>query len=456
MERFNNMLSVRLIAGLLFLGALFVCTEDRSLAATIGYLSLGEAGTSASQFPAPIDNVQDLQVAPGRASALVSSTDSTPQIETGGLSSITRAILHLRYCVCSSVHQLFAPSSPVSTESHAPVTPTPAIPSTLFLFMTGIAAVVAVARRPHNGFARSLRATVPIEPPHIPVPGYLLLLSNDARFVQDVAAGLARYSYVVESVHDTEKAGLLAGRQAPALVLVDRRETGWQTLRRSSLFQTVPMMTLVPAGLGVTDEACAGDLEWGMDSTHVCDENPRLLVAKVRALLRRSAWLEQTATVVRAGQVELDVERCEVRVAGQAHHLPPVQFKLLKRLMESPGKVFRRQELLDHIWGEGYAVEGHTLDVHICWLRRLLAHDPTHRQTIATIRGVGVKFVVEPSSDVLTLACKAWVQKKLARRARTRPRIGRSANRITVHPSIAARPPAMPSMVVDVNLQPSA
>jgi DNA-binding winged helix-turn-helix (wHTH) protein len=171
------------------------------------------------------------------------------------------------------------------------------------------------------------------------------------------------------------------------------------------------MMTVVPPGFGWTEDACVDDLEHGIDSTHVCDENSRLLIAKVRALLRRSAWLSKESTVVRAGQVELDVDRCEVRVAGQANHLPPVQFKLLKRLMESPGTVFRRQALLDHIWGEGYAVEAHTLDVHIFWLRRLLERDPARRQTIATIRGVGIKFVIDTVSDRSPNVCDAWPDK---------------------------------------------
>ena len=134
--------------------------------------------------------------------------------------------------------------------------------------------------------------------------------------------------------------------------------------------------------------------------------------------------------------MELDADRCEVRVAGQVHHLPPVQFKLLKRLMESLGRLFRRQELLDHIWGEGYAVEGHTLDVHICWLRRLLAHDQARRQTIATIRGIGIKFVVDPDSNVMPPACDAWVRDKRVRRVRPRPQISRSASRNSVCSSV--------------------
>lgn len=256
-----------------------------------------------------------------------------------------------------------------------------------------------IAQETHASLPSPVRPSVQVDSPRLPLPGYLLFISEDIGLAQDLAAHLVRYGYRMESVPSTSEAGTMASRQAPALILVDRRLPGWQVLRQSSLFQTVPMMTILPAGSSLTDEACISDLDSGMDSTHVYEENARLLAAKVRALLRRSAWLRKIPTVIRVGQVELDIDRYEVRVAGKANHLPPVQFKLLKYLMESPGIVFRRQELRDHIWGAGYTVEAHTLDVHIFWLRRLLERDQTRGQTIETIRRVGIKLVVNHASD---------------------------------------------------------
>ena len=422
------MLNGRLIAGLLCMVALGVGAADLSHAATISFVEADAASAPSVLLPASLGSVGDQSVSADEGSAVaaqavslapVLGSDSLPQFETGGLSAITRAILHLRFCVCSGLRQLVALSSPVSTESTAPVMPTPAAPGAMFLFMIGIVTVVGVARRPHSGLVPTLRSSVQVETLRIPLPGYLLLVSDDAQFAQDLVSRFVRYGYVVEWVPGTAEATSLAERQAPALVFVDRRRSGWQIVRQAAPFRTVPMMTVVPAGLGWTEEACVNDLlEHGMDSTHVCDENSRLLVAKVRALVRRSVWLDKESMVVRAGQVELDVDRCEVRVAGQANHLPPVQFKLLKRLMESPGTVFRRQELLDHIWGEGYAVEAHTLDVHIFWIRRLLERDPARRQTIATVRGVGIKFVIDTVSDRSASVCGAWPGKTTVRRSR--------------------------------------
>jgi len=273
------------------------------------------------------------------------------------------------------------------------------------------------------------------ETTRIPLLGYLLFVSEDVRFAQGLETCFARYGYSMESVPDSIEAEAMASRQTPALVLLDRRLTDWHLFRQAAPLRTIPMMTVVPAGLEWTEEVCVDDLDRGMDSTHVCDENFRLLVAKARALLRRSSWLTKTATVARAGQVELDIDRHEVRVAGQATHLPPLQFKLLKCLMESPGTLFRRQKLLDYIWGEGYAVEAHTLDVHIFWLRRLLERDPAQRQRIATIRGIGVKFVLSSASSEVTRIGGAWMNQTTNRRSsapqrRTQPqRAGRTTCR---------------------------
>ncbi|THI88254.1 MAG: response regulator transcription factor [Nitrospira sp. CG24A] len=418
MMELRKILSGRFFAGILCIGALCVGATDLSHAATISFMNADPVRASAPFLSATAGRVEAQPVTTNEASALASGADSIPQFQSGSFNVITRAILRMSFCVCSSFHRVFASGVPLSTESTAPALPAPAIPGAVLLFMTGIVGVVGVARRTQSMAVRPAPWAAPIDAPHIPVSGYLLLVSGDTWFSRDLATRCIRYGYVVESVSSTAEAASLAARQAPALVFVDRRRSGWQTVRQAAPFRSVPMMTVVPAGPGWTEEACVDDLEHGMDSTHVCDQNSRLLIAKVRALLRRSGWLTTVPTVVRAGQVELDIDRCEVRVAGQANHLPPVQFKLLKRLMESPGTVFRRQDLLDHIWGEGYAVEAHTLDVHLFWLRRLLERDPARRQTIATVRRVGIKFVVNHVADESAGPCRAWPSTTAIRRPR--------------------------------------
>lgn len=415
--RLNNRQVVRMFGCVLCISAVACMgAADLSYGATIGFIGSGPAAES-TVHPPVIGGRSAVGTAfVDKGSDAHGAVHSIPELRTGGLNAITRAILNLSACVCSGVEQMFGQ---VSTKSTAPVAPAPAVPGALWLFMIGIVTVAGVTRNPLGGFLPAMRSTVQARPS---TSTSILLVSDDQMFVKDLAAGFARYGQVLETVPTVIKAGHFAAMQTPALVLLDRRQADWHSIRHSPLLRVVPMMTIVPAGSGVSDEDCLDDFDYGMDGTHVCDGNARLLVARVRALLRRSAWREHAPALIRGGNVELDIDRFEVRVAGQAHHLPPVQFKLLKCLMESPGRLFRRQELLDHIWGEGYAVEGHTLDVHICWLRRLLAHDPSQHQAITTVRGVGVKFVVEEPRDRSAGIPTVWSRKPAVRRSRLRSR----------------------------------
>ena len=409
-------ISRTLIIRIMLVAAVFVGGVSESAhAASITYLE-SSAGNPISEIRAAEKGFLQAQ----QTEQTVAESDLP-----SALSAIPRAILNIGACLCTGYRELLEVVTPVSTSGRAPVAPAAPIPPALFLFMAGLATVAGVARRvavaghpfvPQMGsVSTSPQASCP-----------LVLVSNNVRFAQDVTAQLARYGMTTQVAVSLGEVEVLAAAQAPALVMLDRRQTGWRRLRQTAPFTRVPMMILAPAGYGWTEEACLDDLDQGADSTHLCEDGMRLLVAKVRALVRRSAWLEQAQTVIRGGQVELDIDRVEVRVAGQAHHLPPVQFKLLKSLMESPGRVFRRQQLLDHIWGEGYAVEGHTLDVHICWLRRLLARDSSSRQAITTIRGVGVKFVIDSAADKSARVCASRLkQPSSSRSSRFRRRVRR-------------------------------
>jgi len=113
-------------------------------------------------------------------------------------------------------------------------------------------------------------------------------------------------------------------------------------------------------------------------------------VARVQALLRRSRP-SLLATTLAAGDIELDRESRRVRRAGQELHLGPTEFRLLEFLMQSPGRVFTREQLLDNVWGRNVYIDERTVDVHVGRLRKALnvqdGHDP-----IRTVRGAGYSF----------------------------------------------------------------
>jgi two-component system phosphate regulon response regulator PhoB len=114
------------------------------------------------------------------------------------------------------------------------------------------------------------------------------------------------------------------------------------------------------------------------------------LLARVRALLRR-AKPGQVATILVLGDLELDRESHRVRRAGQELHLGPTEFKLLEFLMQSPGRVYTREQLLDAVWGNDVYIDERTVDVHIGRLRKAL-NPPSKPDPIRTVRGAGYSF----------------------------------------------------------------
>ena len=114
------------------------------------------------------------------------------------------------------------------------------------------------------------------------------------------------------------------------------------------------------------------------------------LLARIRSLLRR-ARPERVATVLNAGDLELDREKKRVSRSGREVHLGPTEFRLLEFLMQSPGRVYTREQLLDGVWGREIYIDERTVDVHVGRLRRALnrgrAVDP-----IRTVRGAGYSF----------------------------------------------------------------
>lgn len=114
------------------------------------------------------------------------------------------------------------------------------------------------------------------------------------------------------------------------------------------------------------------------------------LMARVRAILRR-AKPEVVSSLLKAGDIELDRETHRVRRGGREIHLGPTEFRLLEFLMQSPGRVFSREQLLDGVWGHDVYVDERTVDVHIGRLRKALNRGKV-KDPIRTVRGAGYAF----------------------------------------------------------------
>lgn len=193
-------------------------------------------------------------------------------------------------------------------------------------------------------------------------------------------------------VTTTVSAALLeAHRRLPSLILVDRIDVGVEGLLHDSLLRNVPLVTLQEPQSVCLEDACIADLTSGADAA-ICNETYRQVLARIRAILRTQRnTLNPVSSYTIAG-IHMDLDRHEVKVHGRAVDLTPKEFNILRQFLESPRRAFSRQELLNRVWGEDYALEEHALDVHIHSLRKKIEANPSHPKLIVTVRGVGYKL----------------------------------------------------------------
>ncbi len=199
--------------------------------------------------------------------------------------------------------------------------------------------------------------------------------------------------YIVERVERGDEAELRLEEAAPDLVILDWMLPGvsgleiCRRLRAREITRTLPVIMLTARG--EEGERVRG-LSVGADDYVVKPFSVPELMARVRALLRR-ARPERVAVKLVAGDLELDRETRRVRRSGRDVHLGPTEFRLLEYLMEKPGRVFARSQLLDSVWGFSAEIDERTVDVHIGRLRKALAQDD-REDPIRTVRGSGYAF----------------------------------------------------------------
>ena len=221
----------------------------------------------------------------------------------------------------------------------------------------------------------------------------ILVVEDEAALSLLLAYNLEAEGYVVERVERGDEAELRLEEAAPDLVVLDWMLPGvsgleiCRRLRARESTRTLPVIMLTARG--EEGERVRG-LSVGADDYVVKPFSVPELMARVRALLRR-ARPERVATRLVAGDLELDRETRRVRRRGRDVHLGPTEFRLLEYLMEKPGRVFARSQLLDSVWGFSAEIDERTVDVHIGRLRKALAHGG-EEDPIRTVRGSGYSF----------------------------------------------------------------
>jgi DNA-binding response OmpR family regulator len=222
--------------------------------------------------------------------------------------------------------------------------------------------------------------------------GTILVVDDEPKIVDIVRAYLEREGYRVLVAYDGQEALATTRRERPDLLVLDLmlpEVSGWDVCRRLRVESPLPIIMLT-ARDDTTDKIVG--LELGADDYVAKPFDPKELVARVRAVLRRTSGSRAPGALLRHGDLEVDLERHEVRRGGQVVPLTPSEFALLQALAERPGRVWTRQQLLDRVQGAAFESYERAIDSHVKNLRQKLEPDPRQPRYVLTVFGVGYKL----------------------------------------------------------------
>ena len=222
----------------------------------------------------------------------------------------------------------------------------------------------------------------------------ILLIEDEEGIGQALEYQLLREGFQVTWARDGKEGLRLFETGGSDLVVLDLMLPGMpgedvcRQIRRSS---QVPILMLTAKDTEI--DKILG-LELGADDYVTKPFSTRELIARIRAILRRSsAAADHPSRVLEGGSIRIDPDRFEASVNGEIVHMPRKEFELLELLMSNPGIVLTRETLIDEIWGADYVGDTRTLDVHIKRVRAKCEPDPPNPRHILTVRGLGYKFV---------------------------------------------------------------
>lgn len=225
----------------------------------------------------------------------------------------------------------------------------------------------------------------------------ILVAEDEPKISALVRDYLTAAGFEVTVVGDGD-AALREARQGPDLVVLDLglpKRDGLDVIRELRRSSNVPVVILTARG--EESDRVAG-LEMGTDDYVVKPFSPRELVARVRAVLRRAELAAGGAEVIRAGDVEVDVTRLRVVVAGKRVDLTASEMQLVAQLARQPGRVFTRGQLLDLLHGIAFESYERAIDSHIKNIRKKMEPDPAHPRYIQTVYGLGYRFAEPPEA----------------------------------------------------------
>jgi DNA-binding response OmpR family regulator len=221
----------------------------------------------------------------------------------------------------------------------------------------------------------------------------ILIFLKSESFAQWLKKALESSGYRGTAVTTESRALTEVEVNVPSLIIIDRRSDSVAKFRRIKMLNRVSIIAVQEGAISCYDEECLEEYDQDVDLV-VCGQSVREVVARVRAILRRREAGVEANIQLSAGNLRMDLTCHEVLVNGHAVDLTPKEFQILKQFLESPRRVFSRQGMLNRVWGEGYALEEHALEVHVHWLRQKIEQNPASPTLLLTVRGVGYKLRV--------------------------------------------------------------
>ena len=220
----------------------------------------------------------------------------------------------------------------------------------------------------------------------------ILIVEDEIELVKVIRDYLEKAGFRVDSVDNGTAAVSAFQHNPPDLVLLDLNLPGMDGLdvaREIRRINDVPII-MVTARVEETDKLIG--LELGADDYITKPFSPREVVARVRAVLRRTQKPVTTPEIIESGDIMIDLLRHRVNVTGQSVELTPTEFDLLVVMASQPGRAFSRMQLLESTQGETFEGYERTIDAHIKNLRSKIETDPKKPVFIETVFGVGYRF----------------------------------------------------------------
>jgi DNA-binding response OmpR family regulator len=220
----------------------------------------------------------------------------------------------------------------------------------------------------------------------------ILVVDDEKKIVEIIRAYLEKDGFQVIAAYDGKAAIEAAFQQHPDLVILDLmlpEISGWEVCRSIRKETDLPIIMLT-ARDEVTDKIIG--LEMGADDYITKPFDPKELVSRVRAVLRRAEPKALQQDIIRLADLNIDIRKRQVRRGEKIFELTPNEFDILKVMAENPGQVFTRMQLLDLVQGDAYEGYERTIDSHIKNLRKKIEPDPEHPQYLKTVHGIGYKL----------------------------------------------------------------